>query len=316
MTGKQLNQLIGTKCYEIFHKKDRIPKGCPYNYKCMDTREMEIETLKGTYLVSCTPVFNNQGKLEKIIHIATDITKRKQTEKQIIEYQKQLKLMASKMLIAEEHERHRIAAGIHDDVGQRLAIVKYGLDSLQASESRTEVLTILKKQGELITNAIEDVRSFTFELSNPLLYEIGVEAAIETWLIEHIQNKCGIKCSFFSNGPKLKLSEHKRIILFQGVRELLTNIVKHANADYVSVNIIRNNDSMQIIIKDNGIGYNTSMSDKPEKKNKGFGLFNLREKLEYLGGKLKIEDASPRGTFVTIHIPIENKEKICEDTIL
>ncbi|MBN2590234.1 MAG: PAS domain S-box protein [Sedimentisphaerales bacterium] len=319
MTGKPEEELIGKKCHEILHKKDSYPIDCPLekilSSGSMETGEMEVEALEGTYLVSCTPIFNEQNVLEKIIHIATDITERKKTEKQVMEYQKQLKQMASEILLAEERERHRIAAGIHDDIGQRLAIIKFGLDSLRASESRPEVLSSLKRQGELITNTLEEVRSLTFELSNPLLYEIGVEAAIEAWLMDHIQNKCGIKCNFFSNGPKLYLTEQTRIILFQGVRELLTNIVKHAKADSITVNIIRTNKSMQINIKDNGIGFNASMANKLKNVKRGFGLFNLREKLEYLNGRLEIQDTSPKGTFATIYIPIKKKENNSKEAL-
>jgi PAS domain S-box-containing protein len=313
MTGIPAEQLIGKKCYEVFHKKNSPPEECPlqkvFNSGCIETAEMEIELFGGIYLVSCTPVFNNQGVLEKVIQIATDITERKQTEQQIYEYQKQLKQMDSEILLAEEQERHRIAAGIHDDIGQRLAIIKFGLDSLQASELHDDVLSSLKRQSELISGAIEELRTFTFELSNPILYEIGVEAAIEAWMIDHIQNKCGIKCNFTTKGPKIDLTEEVRIILFQGVRELLTNIVKHAKADYAEVNIIRSDKNIQIFVEDNGIGLNASEALKRKKVKKGFGLFNLRERLDYLGGTLEIQNLSPKGTVAIIHVPLKQEAK-------
>lgn len=319
MTGKPEEQLIGKKCYKVLHKKDGYPKGCPFEKILssghMETKEMEIEILGGIYLVSCTPVFNDQGVLEKVIHIATDITERKQAEKKIYDYQKQLKQMTSEILFAEEHERHRIAAGIHDDIGQRLAIIKFGLDSLQASESRPDALLLLKRECELISDAIEEIRSFAFELSNPILYEIGVEAAVETWLIDYIQNKCGIKYKFISRGPKIDLTEETRIILFQGVRELLTNIVKHAKADHVKIHIIRSRNDIHIKIEDNGTGFNYNQDNMYQKGKKGFGLFNLRERLEYLGGRLEIQNASPRGTLALIYVPIEYKEKTTRETL-
>jgi PAS domain S-box-containing protein len=314
MTGIPAEQLIGKKCYEIFHKKNSHPEECllekVLSSGCFETKEMEIELFGGIYLVSCTPVFNDQGILEKVIHIATDITDRKKAEKKIYEYQKQLKQMDSEILLAEEKERHRIAAGIHDDIGQRLAIIKFGLDSLQATESRADVLSSLERQTELISHTIEDVRSFTFELSNPILYEIGVEAAIEAWMIDHIQNKCGIKCKLITKGPNIYMTEEVRIILFQGVRELLTNIIKHAKADYVEVNIIRSDKNIQIFVEDNGIGLNASQALKRKKTKKGFGLFNLRERLDYLGGTLEIQNISPKGTVAIIHVPLKQEEII------
>lgn len=317
MTGKPEEELIGKKCYEILHKKDSFPIDCPLENilisGSMETGEMEVEALEGTYIVACTPIFNEQNVLEKIIHIATDITQRKKAEKQVQEYQKQLKLMASEILLTEERERRRIAAGIHDDIGQRLAIIKYGIDSLLASETRSDILVSLRRQNKLISDAIEDVRSFTFRLSNPVLYEIGLEAAIESWMTDHIQNTSGIKCKFISDEPKLKLTEETRVILFQGVRELLMNILKHANATLVEVQINRSINDIIITVEDNGIGFNYKQEDMYQKEEKkGFGLFNLRERLDYLNGSLEFQKASPTGTLAKIYIPIEHDETTTE----
>lgn len=313
MTGKTEEQLIGKKCFEILHKKDSFPEECPleklYSSGGMEIGEMEVEALEGTYLVSCTPVFNDEGVLEKVIHIATDITERKQTERNVQEYQKQLKQMSSELLIAEENERHRIAAGIHDDVGQRLAIIKYGLDSLQSSETRSDILVSLRRQSKLISSAIEEIRSFTFELSSPILYEIGIEAAIEKWMNDYITSQHGIKCKYQIDGPKINLSEKIKIILFQGARELLTNILKHAQADAIEVNIHRSINGIRITVKDNGIGFICDIENSTVKRKNGFGLFNLREKLEFVGGRLEIQNASPKGTLITMYVPIKNKDE-------
>ncbi len=316
LAGKSEKELIGKKCYEILHKKDSHPIECPLEKilqsGSMETGEMVVEALEGTYLISCTPVFNEQNVLQKVIHIATDITERKKAEKQVMEYQKQLKQRDSEILRAEERERHRIAAGIHDDIGQRLAIIKFGLDSLQASETRSDLLVTLRRQSKLITKAIENVRSFTFQLSNPILYEIGLEAAIEAWITEHISQKDGIECKFIYTKPKLKLTEETRVILFQGVRELLMNIMKHAKATLVEIHIISRKNDIIITIKDNGIGFNYKPDTLYQKGKKGFGLFNLRERLDYLNGSLEFQKLSPNGTLAKIYIPIEHDETTSE----
>ncbi len=255
-----------------------------------------------------TTIKDDNSKIAGTLSSGMDITERKEAEQKINNYQKQLKQMASAIEVIEEHERRRIAAGMHDDVGQRLAIIKFGLDTLQASETRSDILVSLRRQSKLISSAIEEVRSLTFELSNPILYEVGLEAAVETWMNDHINKKCGIDCEFKTMGPKINLIEEKRIILFHGVRELLTNTVKHAKANHVKVEIIRNKHNISTIVKDNGRGFDYNNQDIPQKEKKGFGLFNLREKLEFWGGCLEIQKASPNGTIAKINIPVENKE--------
>lgn len=107
-------------------------------------------------------------------------------------------------------------------------MAKFELQSLQTSVTDTDVSGSLEKQCQLMDQVVADARSLTFELSNPVLYQVGVEAAVESYLTEQIQGQFGIKCKFKSEGPHSSLEEDIRVVLFQAVRELLANIVKHA----------------------------------------------------------------------------------------
>lgn len=309
-TGISLENLRHKRCFTFLHKKKLPPQSCPMEKMlhsgCLETVEMEIEAFGGTYLVSCTPVHDEQGRLEKVIHIAIDITDRKTAEEKLREHEEQLKLLTSELSLAEERERRRIAAGIHDDIAQKLALAKLELQSIRKIVSDATVLTSLENQCEVMDCIMEDARTLTFELSNPILYEIGIEAAIESWLMDQIQNKCGIKCKFTSQGPDVNLDENIRVVLYQGVRELLTNIVKHANAKKVKVNVNKSHDQISVIIKDDGIGIKTSHLDLSRKGRTGFGLFNIKERLEYLGGGLQINSRPNKGTHITMSIPIKS----------
>ena len=318
--GIALEQLKGKQCSELLHGKERPPKECPMEKMlcsgCAETVEMEIEAFGGIFLVSCTPVCDTKGRIEKVIHIATDITDRKEAERKLREHEEQLKSLASELSFAEERERRRIAAGIHDDIAQRLALAKLELQLIQNTISDSNVILSLKNQCGTIDLIMEDIRSLIFELSNPLLYEIGLKAAIESFLMEQIQEKCGIKCKFISQGSQINLDEDIRIVLYQGVRELLTNIVKHANASRAEVRIVKSNTQISIVIEDNGIGLNLSKLGSPERDKGGFGLFNIRERLEYLGGNLNIKSTPNKGTCVTMSIPLKLKTATQQTEIL
>ncbi len=319
-TGLSVEQLKGRKCFELLHGIKRPPEECPMEKMLCsgsaETVEMEIEAFGGIYLVSCTPFYEAKGRLEKVIHIATDITERKIAEQKLREHEEQLKSLASELSLAEERERRRIAAGIHDDISQRLAFTKLELQLMQNTISDSNVILSLKKQCGTIDRLMEDVRSLTFELSNPLLYEIGLEAAIESFLREQIKDKFGIKCKFISQGPQINLEEDIRIVLYQGVRELLTNIVKHAGASRIEVRIVRSNTQISIIVDDDGIGLDLSKLGSPERNKGGFGLFNIKERLEYLGGNLNIQSKPNKGTRVTMSIPLKLKTAVQQKEIL
>ncbi|MHC4534208.1 MAG: PAS domain-containing sensor histidine kinase [Planctomycetota bacterium] len=248
--------------------------------------------------------FDVKGK-QYLMIAQRNITERKQAERRIQEYQGQLKSLASELSLAEERERRRIAAGLHDDIAQKLAMAKFGLQSLQASAVDADLSQSLEKQCQVMEQIVEDARSLTFELSNPLLYEVGLEAAVESHLAKRIQQEFEIECKFKSEGPLSSLGDDIKVVLFQAVRELLANVVKHANASKVGVCITNSEDELKVIVEDDGAGFNPARIGPHRVGEGGFGLFNIRERLEYLGGNLEIESGRKKGACVIMSIPIK-----------
>ena len=140
-----------------------------------------------------------------------------------------------------------------------------------------------------------------------MLHELGLETAIEHWLIEQIQKKYKINCELINDVQPLQLDldEETSIILFQAVRELLINVIKHAKAKKVEVSIQQVDDEVRLSIEDDGIGFSTAKLHPSmlNKKTGGFGIFGIRERLEYLGGGLEIKSAPGEGTCVVLTAP-------------
>lgn len=310
-------EIIGRNWFDHF-LPDRIGKNVKIIFNQLMKGELEsIESYENPVLTKSgqerqiawhnTILKDENGEITGSLSSGEDITIRKEAEQKLLEHQEQLKSLASELSLAEERERRRIAAGIHDDIAQRLALAKFELKLIQNKISDMKVLTSLESQCETMDHIMEDARSLTFELSNPLLYEIGLEAALESFLTEKIQEKCGIKCTFTSQGPQISLDEDIRVVLYQGVRELLTNVVKYANASKVEVRTIKSNHQISIIVEDDGVGFEQSKATSPVGHKGGFGLFNVRERLEYLGGNLNIQSTPNKGTCVTMSISFKSK---------
>jgi signal transduction histidine kinase len=218
-------------------------------------------------------------------------------------YQKRLRKLMSKLSIAEEQERKRISGELHDNISQNLALSKIKLSAL--SESCPEIAKDLNETRELIDETIKFTRSLTFELSPPILYELGLESAID-WLAEQIQVKHGIIIKVdCENGP-VKPSVETSVLLFKTVRELLINIVKHAKASEAKIFIKLDGNAVRITVEDNGIGFNVSEIDPYLALEGGFGILNIRERINYLKGEFKIESEKGRGTKVEIVVPLLN----------
>jgi PAS domain S-box-containing protein len=232
-----------------------------------------------------------------------DITEQKKAEKKIQSYQKQLRSLASDLSLAEEQERRRIATMLHDHIGQILAISKIKLGALLQSANNDGFLEQLEEVREHVEQAIQYTRSLTFELSPPILYDLGLESALE-WLTEQIKEQHGISCDFETDNTPKPVRDEIRIVLFSAVRELLMNVAKHALAQTAKVTIRRVNENIVVHVADNGTGFTVSKMNFYLDENKGFGLFSIRERLRHLGGQMDVRSAKGRGTRVILTAPL------------
>ena len=233
---------------------------------------------------------------------------RKRAEKRAKEYQAQLKSLASELTLAEEHERHRLATKLHDQVSQSLALAKIKLDALHASVASNQSLAqVIEDISGSLEKSIQNAKSLTFDLSYPILYELGFETAVSEWLNEEVRDKHGIAAEFSDDGQPKPLGDDVRVLLFRNVRELLINCIKHANADRVRVGIRRIDDSIEVTVEDNGVGFDPAEARMTAAKKAGFGLFSIRESLEELGGRFEIESKPGAGCKVVMTAPLKDR---------
>jgi PAS domain S-box-containing protein len=196
---------------------------------------------------------DDSGEPKFFISVIEDITERKLTEEKLQIYQEQLRSLASELALAEERERRRIAAELHDQISQTLALSKMNLQSLGKSAGFTDN-SMFNDIVESITNTIEQVQHLTFDLSSPTLYKFGLEKAIDELLHDQL-HKTGVTYEFTYDKSSKPLDEDIMVILFQSVRELLINIIKHARAQRITVAIQRDFDNITITVDDDGVGF-------------------------------------------------------------
>jgi signal transduction histidine kinase len=207
------------------------------------------------------------------------------------------------LTLSEERQRKQIATDLHDTVIQMLAMSKIKLSETRKSISCSDHGKQLDEISGLIEQAIHEARTLTFELSPPILHELGFVPAVE-WLTEQFQQQHGTHTCFKATDKLKPLDNDILIVLFRAVRELLINIAKHANAQAVTVGMAREGDEAKIHISDDGVGFDISDIESHVESTNGFGLFSIRERLDYLGGRLDIESAPGHGTRVTLVAPL------------
>jgi len=219
----------------------------------------------------------------------------------------QLKSLASELTLAEESERHRIATELHATISQSLVVSKLQLDTLRASVPSRDIARTLEEVCNLLDQTIQETKSLTFNLSSPILYELGFETAVSEWLTERIQKKHHIATEFEDDGQPKPLDDDVRVLLFRDVRELLINVVKHAQAKKVKVSIRRVGSKMHVRVEDDGGGFDPAEIRVTAVKKGGLGFFSIRERLEELGGHLEIDSEPGHGTRVTLMAPLKQQ---------
>ncbi len=294
------------------------------------------------YEIHAYPICDNNGELERIIEYSLDITDRKkaeemlqsahddlekrvgervaeikqvnaalhkeiaehkQTEEKLMQHQQKLRSVTSDLTITEERQRRQLAIDLHDGIGQALAMSQMKIAQVKSSIQDAEIKNQLDDIQTLLEDAIQQTRSMTFELSPPLLYEIGLDAALE-WLTETFQERHGIQTTFHTNKPEKIKDDDVRLLLYRIARELLINVVKHARAGNVKVMVQSFDHAIQVEIIDDGVGF-----DPKEQKNRhqiedGFGLFSIGERLEFIGGQFQIISQPGHGTRALISAPL------------
>ncbi|QIA07394.1 ATP-binding response regulator [Draconibacterium halophilum] len=215
-------------------------------------------------------------------------------------YQLQLKKLNSEITLVEERERRRIADNLHDSLGQTLGLAFMNLSAIDIELCSPDIKNTLKFTSKLLNKAIEESRRLTYDLSPPILYELGLLPAIQ-WKLEQFEKDSNITTKLIAEKKNTKLSKENNIFLYRTVGELLTNISKHAEATEVAVRQSTNNGMYCISVEDNGVGIDKSQM-KPISNKGGFGLLSIEERIESLNGTFNIE-ALPKGTKAEIEIP-------------
>jgi PAS domain S-box-containing protein len=309
--GFKREELIGRSHFDFIAEKsrnkafkefERLTQGTPVE------GEVEVITPKGNRIVEYrnNPIWRG-GQIVGIQEILIDVTERKKAEQQLLKDQAQLKSLASQLTLAEERERRRLAMELHDRIGQALVISKIKLEALRKSGYGKKLDKALDDVCNSLGQTIQDTRTLTFDLGNPILYELGLETAVSHWLTEQIQNKYKIETEFEDDGHPKPLDDDVRTLLFRDVRELLINVVKHAKASKVKVSVAKIDDRICISVEDNGKGFDAGKIASISAKANGYGLFSIRHRLEQLGGHLEIESTPGCGCKVTMTAPLKQK---------
>ncbi len=229
-----------------------------------------------------------------------DITERTAARDAALAYEEQLRAMASQLALAEERERRDLASLLHDGIIQNLAAVKNRLSqSRTLSQSAAETDIEIEQSLALLSETINDTRSLTLQISPPILYHLGIEAAVD-WLSDWLLQRHGLAVTVVDRANGIALPDELASVLFRAIRELLINVHKHSGVSAATVTFTREDGWLQVTVADSGKG--CELDDA--RTLKGYGLFSIKERFIHLGGHFTLESAPGEGTRVTLELAI------------
>lgn len=301
---------------------DRLPAQRAVRGERVTQEEFEIRFNDGRsryLLVNAIALHDQKGKIRGALGAMMDITERRKTEERLQELNQnleqrvaertvelenraaQLQLMSDALTETEQRERRRLAKLLHDDLQQILVAAKMRLGAVaHADGGGPQERPAIVETKELLRDAIETARNLSSELAPQVLYDLGLGPALDwlaRWTVEKYELKVAVEC----DDSAVIENEQLRVLVFEAVRELLLNVVKHAGTGQASVCLRREKEWLCVTVEDKGRGFDP----KEEKKRPtvgGHGLFSIEQRLELLGGRVKVDSAPARGTRVEITV--------------
>jgi two-component system sensor histidine kinase UhpB len=225
-----------------------------------------------------------------------DITERKRAEWQLRESAENVRALSRRLFQVQEDERQHLARELHDEFGQTLATIALHLYAARKSVGDAARLE-LDECVELLKQAGDQVRDLAHQLRPTMLNPLDLTATLQA-LAEHHRQRTGLDVQFTANASHLALSQQIVVACFRLAQEALTNVLRHAKANHVWIEVIQSETTLELAIRDDGVGFDARIQD--EIASRGcLGLLGMAERARLLGGELQVESQPGHGTRIS-----------------
>jgi PAS domain S-box-containing protein len=241
-----------------------------------------------------------------VSQLQEEVTNRLQTEESLRESEGRFRHLSSRLLDAQERERKRLAAELHDELGHALLTIKLQLGALERglTPEQNKLAENIEALHSFIDGVLNNVRRLYFDLSPGNLEDLGLTGALRQMLDEFAKQHKDLRWQIRLDNLEREFPPSTQAVIYRIVQEILTNIGKHAKASRVSVRIKRNPTAALFTVEDNGCGFDTSRIHSPDDPNRGLGLAAMEERVRMQGGTLEIISQESQGTRIAFTLPL------------
>jgi PAS domain S-box-containing protein len=257
--------------------------------------------------------WGKRGQAPRVLVVNSDITERKRGEESLVLQKEQLRALAERLQSVREEDRKQVARDLHDQIGQILTAIKMDMTWMirHLPESEVQVLARLRESTQSINDGVKAVRTICSGLRPGVLDDLGLAAAIE-WQASDFASRNGIRCEVSVPLIDLHLDGDRATATFRIFQECLTNVIRHAQANTVRVDLSQEDENILLVVEDDGIGFRESGASNAFGS---LGLLGMKERAQFCGGDVHISSSLGNGTKVTVRVPVDiprgERKEIC-----
>jgi len=254
--------------------------------------------------LTVSPMRQPHENHEQHIAVIEEITTRKQTEEALRTAHAKLQQLSREVIRVRDSERQHLARELHDEIGQTLVALRFNLQLLSNSgTSDGQEAARFEDSIEIVDRLLAEVRDLSLSLRPPLLSETGLGPALRSYLKEQ-GSRSGISINFVLNLDETLIAPDLALALFRIAQEALTNAIRHSGARLILVSLGRNDDKVELLIEDNGVGIETQSPEESDQRPR-LGIVGMQERTAALGGMLTVRSMGGRGTVVSVQVPLK-----------
>jgi signal transduction histidine kinase len=237
-----------------------------------------------------------------------DINKRRRAEAALLQYSQTLKVLSHRLVEAQEKERRHLARELHDEVGQNLTVAEMNIRNALKQSRSQQSWNRLKEALNSVEQVLDQVRDLSLELRPSMLDDLGLEPALR-WYLKRQAESAGIKADVHTDHLDRRLDPVIETECFRVTQEAVNNVVKHAKAHNVTVDLRRTDGNLDLLIRDDGVGFDVDAVREQAVHGNSLGLLSMEERAALAGGGLEFKSAPGEGTEVHAWFPIKWQEE-------
>jgi len=228
---------------------------------------------------------------------------RKQAETALRQTHERMQALSQRLMHVQEQERRHLARDLHDEIGQALTAVKMNLQTLHRKNDRPDIAASLSDSMGIVDHILQHVRDLSLDLRPSLLDDLGLVSAVK-WYVSRQAERAGWDAQIFAEDSLSHLPADMAVTCYRIVQEAVTNVMRHAEARHLSVTLKKNDAELEIVIRDDGVGFDAVHAQQRAAHGQSLGVLGMEERVRHFDGRLSIRSNPGGGTEVKAMIPL------------